>query len=204
MTEAELRAIVANNIVRCRKLGGQTQAELAEKLNYSDKSVSKWERAEGMPDVYVLAQIAALYGVSVNDLLTEGAPARRLPGRVLIALLAMGLVFLVAAVIFFALRMILPALEGAWLAFMLALPVSSIVMVVFATLWWSYRYQCLAASALIWTLALSVHMMTGRAEIQSIYLVAAVLQVLCVLWYLLLKHRRRGEFAVSKPRGRKD
>lgn len=192
MTETELRGVVARNIIGYRKLHGQTQAELAEKLNYSDKSVSKWERAEGMPDVYVLSKIARLYGVSVNDLLNESGPVRRLPGRVLVALLSTGLVFLVAAIVYFALRMIMPTLSGAWLAFVFALPVSFIVLIVFTTLWWGYLYQCVAVSGLIWTLALSVQMMTGRVEVHAVYLVAGVLQILCVLWYLLQHHLHRA------------
>ena len=73
-----------------RKDLGMTQKQLAEKLGMSDKSVSKWERAEGMPDVYVLTRIASLYGVSVNELLCEGAPVRKPLGRVLVALLSAG------------------------------------------------------------------------------------------------------------------
>ena len=58
--EEALRRRIAENITYYRKQNGDTQAELAEKLNYSDKSVSKWERAEGTPDVYILSQIASL------------------------------------------------------------------------------------------------------------------------------------------------
>lgn len=47
-----------------------TQLELAERLNFSDKAVSKWERAESMPDVYTVKQLADLFQVSVDDLLT--------------------------------------------------------------------------------------------------------------------------------------
>ena len=42
---------IADNIAYYRKKMALTQLELAEKLNYSDKSISKWERAEGVPDI---------------------------------------------------------------------------------------------------------------------------------------------------------
>ena len=57
---------VAKNIVRLRQASGMTQAELAAKLNYSDKAVSKWERGESLPDVAVLSKIADLFQVSLD------------------------------------------------------------------------------------------------------------------------------------------
>ena len=73
--EATLRKTVAKNIAQYRKAHHDTQLDLATKLNYSDKSVSKWERGESLPDVYILSQIAELYGVSVDFLL--GLPEAR-------------------------------------------------------------------------------------------------------------------------------
>ena len=61
----ELKAIVAKNLVALRKNAGFTQIELAEKLNYSDKAVSKWERGESLPDIETMKRIADLYCVSV-------------------------------------------------------------------------------------------------------------------------------------------
>lgn len=43
-SDEKLRQLIAENIAYYRKLNGDTQAGLAEKLSYSDKSVSKWER----------------------------------------------------------------------------------------------------------------------------------------------------------------
>ena len=61
-----IKSTIAKNIVRLRQASGMTQAELAAKLNYSDKAVSKWERGESLPDVAVLAQIADLFQVSMD------------------------------------------------------------------------------------------------------------------------------------------
>ena len=72
--EQTLRRTVAKNIAAYRKSHKDTQLDLARKLNYSDKSVSKWERGEGLPDVYILAQIAQLYGVTVSNLIGEEEP----------------------------------------------------------------------------------------------------------------------------------
>ena len=78
----DLKIIFAQNLIMLRKQMQLTQIELAEKINYSDKAVSKWERAGGMPDVDVLKQIADLYGVTVDTLLTKSDKPVKLKRKV--------------------------------------------------------------------------------------------------------------------------
>ena len=54
--EAALRRTVSKNIAAYRKAHKDTQMDLAAKLNYSDKSISKWERGESLPDIYILTR----------------------------------------------------------------------------------------------------------------------------------------------------
>ena len=68
ITEEQLKKNFAARLAGYRRLAGLTQLELAEKLNYSDKSISKWERGEGLPDLYVVSQLADLFNITVNDL----------------------------------------------------------------------------------------------------------------------------------------
>ena len=67
----ELKLVTASNIIKLRTGIGMTQAELGAKLNYSDKTISKWERGEAIPDAYVLTQMAELFGVSVDFILSS-------------------------------------------------------------------------------------------------------------------------------------
>ena len=67
----ELKLIFASNLIRLRTAAGMTQAELGEQLNYSDKSISKWERGEAIPDAMVLKRMSELFGVPVDYLLNE-------------------------------------------------------------------------------------------------------------------------------------
>ena len=67
----ELKQVIADNVSSLRRDAGMTQAELAEKLNYTDKAVSKWERGESCPDITVLKTIAELFGVTVDYLITR-------------------------------------------------------------------------------------------------------------------------------------
>ena len=70
---AELKLITASNLINLRTAHGMTQAELGAKLNYSDKTISKWERGEAIPDAYVLTQLAELFGVTVDELLSSNS-----------------------------------------------------------------------------------------------------------------------------------
>lgn len=71
MQLSELKLVFASNLIRLRSKAGMTQAELGAMLNYSDKSVSKWERGEAIPDAWVLTRLAELFGVTVDFLLSE-------------------------------------------------------------------------------------------------------------------------------------
>ena len=71
MQLSELKLISASNIIKLRTEAGLTQAELGEKLNYSDKTISKWERGEAIPDAYVLTQMAEIFDVTVDYLLSS-------------------------------------------------------------------------------------------------------------------------------------
>lgn len=192
MQEDALRNAIARNIAFFRKQGGHTQAELAEKLNYSDKSVSKWERAEGVPDIYVLTQIAALYQVSVNDLISEdepGLPVKK--PKLLILLLSLGLVWLAATVLFFALMLLCPQMPGKWLCFLYAVPVSGIILTVFTCMWWQVWKRCAAVAVIIWGLAVCIHLTLNLPVSYMIYIVAGVVQLLFILWFLLLSRQKR-------------
>ena len=100
--EQTLRRTTAKNIAAYRKAHKDTQLDLARKLNYSDKSVSKWERGEGLPDVYILAQIAQLYGITVSNLIGEEEPPKKSNPHfhIYVVLLSVALVFVIAAILF--------------------------------------------------------------------------------------------------------
>ena len=66
----DIKVNVASNLLKLRANAGITQADLAAKINYTDKAVSKWERAESLPDVAVLKNIADIFGVTVDYLIT--------------------------------------------------------------------------------------------------------------------------------------
>lgn len=195
MNETNLKSVIAKNITYFRKQMGWTQLELAERLSYSDKSVSKWERAEGLPDIVVLTTLAELFGVTVNDLLSEEEPVTApvqesksisTQTRITVLLLSMGLAFFVAAFCFFVCKVVSPDMSNAWYTFIAALPVCAIIAIVFSSLWWNWLVRCASISVLVWSLALCVDVMMTSQNSFLIYVVAAVFQILIVLWYFLM------------------
>jgi transcriptional regulator with XRE-family HTH domain len=194
--EMRLRQQIAANMAHYRKLHNMTQSELAERINYSDKSISKWERAEGVPDIYVLTLLAELFHVSVNDLISENAPlpppvTNTTKRRVVVLLLYIGLVWLVATVTYTVLRVCAPSLSWAWYSFIIAIPISCIVAVVLTTLWWGLLVRFLSVSALVWSIAAAVYILLPLTNLNLIFAVGAVLQVLIILWFLFQKYQKQ-------------
>ncbi len=162
----EISYIIARNIVELRRASGMTQASLAEKLDYSEKSVSKWERAEGIPDVICLKKIADLFGVKVDYLLevehsqsgvaeviASDAVADKGDNYIVnhraIVLLSVAGVWLLAFVIFVIMKLCGVSFP---LVFAVALPITAIILIVFNALWGDRKWIFPAVTALVWSI----------------------------------------------------
>lgn len=191
--ETTIRRTIAKNITAYRKAHHDTQADLAEKLNYSDKSVSKWERGESLPDVFILAQIADLYGVTVSNLIGEvEAPKKAKPYyHLFIYLLSVAIVFVLATILFTAFT-IAEVPFPAWMFFLYAVPVASIVSIVFTSLWWGIWQQTASITVLIWTLGVCLFLSFPQVgNLGQIFIVCAAVQVLIILWELFRVFRKK-------------
>ena len=204
-----LKSIITSNLIKYRKQAGLTQAQLASKLGYSDKTVSKWEREEGVPDIYILKQIADLYNITVNDLISSSPvtigekikekTTKFLTGRnkLLITLLAIGIVWFVAVITYVILDLAIPDISGALLAnvYEYAIPISCIVAIVFNSLWGKKRINFILVSALIWTTTLSLFLTLKDYldKISELFIIAIPLQVLTILFFLLEKRKHIKE-----------
>ena len=201
VNEETLRKRIAENIAYYRKQSGDTQAELAEKLNYSDKSVSKWERGEGTPDVYILSQIAELYDITVQDLLREKKVQKTRTKHLLITLMAVGLAWLVMTVLFCAAQIFNVLPEYAWLLFIYGIPVMGIVCQVFSALWWGRIAQMLSCSLILWGIGLSLVLSFQQDSVILLFAICAVVEVLIILFYILKIQMRWREM---REKRRKD
>ncbi len=191
MEDEIIKSNISTNLIKYRKLSGLTQYDLALKLNYSDKAVSKWERGEALPDVLILYKIANLFGITVNDLLSSPnetpktvSTQKKKINSLVITLLAIGLVWFVATAVFVIFNMFDIVKDKVWLAYIYSIPVSMIVAIVFTKIFKQRILTYLSISALIWTVLLSVHL---TINVWLVYIVGIPLQVLTILWFFRKK-----------------
>ena len=186
----DIKKIIANNIQHLRKETGLTQLDLAEKLNYSDKAISKWERGESVPDITVLKQIADMFGVTVDYLLSESHDLPELSvatkkmirkNRLIITLLATVMVWLVATIAFVVMSIVPDVYEKLWIVYILAVPVSCIVLLVFNSIWGKSKLNFIIISVLIWSLLLVIVLLIEIANIWLLFVVGIPAQVIVIL-----------------------
>lgn len=207
MNDEQLKRQIGANIVFQRKQRRLTQAALAEKLNYSDKAISKWERGESMPDVLTLVQLAELFCITVNDLVAdpnalpeEGGKVskamdkavqktlKRKADKSIISGLSSVLVWFVALlsfVIFSSLDM-----PKSWMAFFYAIPADAIVLLSLRSAWKDYRWNRTLVSVIMWGALLSLYMsllVFADLNIWKLFLLGIPGQIAILLWFRLYR-----------------
>lgn len=194
-----LTAIIAENLIYYRKKAQLTQSELAEKLNYSDKSISKWERGEGVPDIYIFSQLAKLYGLTVNDFLSTRKKEKvvnKFVSKFLITLISIALVWFIATFAFICLKIFAGKFENHfkyWLLFIYAIPISCILWIIFNDVFFKRIYNIISVSILCWSLALSIYLsLMTIPKMGLIFVIAIPFQIMIILFYIILSRRGKA------------
>ena len=188
MNNEELKSRVGANIARLRRERGLTQAELAERINYSDKAVSKWERAESLPDVLTLLNLAEQLGTDLNTLtgcvpesaeplpepIPEVVPEIRaepepepVPEKKPITRYAAdkGVIQKLSSILVWVvalfLYMVLDAfgVGNLWLLFVLAVPANAIVLLSLRSAWKLYGWNRFLISIIMWGFLLVIYLL---------------------------------------------
>ena len=196
----DIKGNFAKNLTNFRKQANLTQVELAEKLNYSDKAVSKWERGESIPDLYALKNIADLFDVTIDTLIKEHpvltptkTKSKKRSLRLTIAICSTALVWLVALCAFACINMIIPSIEHTWMSLVYALPVTMIVLLVLTSVWNKKITTGVIISLLIWSTIISVFLTlyyllaTPPANLWMLFLIGIPLQIIIVFWSIYRK-----------------
>ena len=214
MNDEKLKKQLGANIVTFRKHSGLTQAKLAERLNYSDKAVSKWERGESMPDVLTLVQLAELFDTTVDELLRdpneipehaegpiehamEAAVERTLKRKAnkkVILLLSSLLVWFVALLVFVVASSL--DIPRSWIAFLYAIPVDAIVQLSLRSAWRDFRWNKTLISILMWGGLLSLYAslkLFVHVDIWKLFLLGIPGQLAVLLWFRMYTKSNRED-----------
>ena len=192
MQLSELKLISASNIIKLRTGGGLTQAELGEKLNYSDKTISKWERGEAIPDAYVLTQMAEIFGVTVDYLLSSHdaweppeqqeekerrQEEHRYSVNMIIAISVLG-IWTMALTIFVMLWLFDIIL---WQTFIVALPVSILTYMVLICVFRRHRQLQFVIAAFVLSLFILLYFTLPMQKPWQLFLIAIPAEILVFL-----------------------
>lgn len=191
-----IKDIIAKNLTSLRIEKKWTQNELADKLNYSDKSVSKWEHGETTPPIDVLKQLADLYDVSLDYLVTDVHDdsydrvynnKKNNLNKIIITSLAVSLVWLIATILYVYCAILFN--ESYWILFITAVPFSSIVLLVFNGIWGKRIFTFYLVSILIWSILLSIYLLFLEHNPWIIFILGAPLQIAVILWAFLVPNK---------------
>lgn len=208
MDDERLKSQIGANIAAYRKQAGLTQAGLAEKLNYSDKAISKWERGESVPDVLTLIQLAEQFNITVNDILTDPnqLPAQSTPmqqameqvvektlkkkaNKSIILKLSSLLVWFVALLFYVVLSSFDIGERWNWIFFIYAIPANAIVLLSLRSAWRDFRWNKLLISAIAWGSLLSIYLTFTfwGPNIWKIFLLGIPGQLAIWLWFRMFR-----------------
>ncbi len=213
MDDEKLKLQIGINIATHRKAAGLTQAGLAEKLNYSDKAVSKWERGESIPDVLTLMALAAQFGITVNDLLTDPDALPENPGTLekamtqvsekalkrkanknVIQALSSTLVWFVALFAFVVLSSFPSLKTYSCLLFFIAIPANAIVLLSLRSAWHDFRWNKILISLIVWGSLLSIYMVIFTLyhyHFWKIFLLGIPGQIAIFLWFRMFRNTKK-------------
>lgn len=184
---------LSNNLIYYRKVNNLTQLELAVKIDYSDKSISKWERGEGLPDLLVLSQLSKLYNITINDLIGNKKHYKPSSNKkhLLITIISAGLPWLIATIIFVLSKLIFKDFSKTWLVFIYTIPVSAIILIVFSTLWGTKISIILSLSVLYWSVPLAIYLSSTTENMYLFFYIAIPIQIITFLWFIMISYSKK-------------
>ena len=205
MDGENLKYQIGANIAAYRKRIGLTQAGLAEKLNYSDKAVSKWERGESVPDVVTLVQLAEQFGVTVNDLLVDPNALPDNPGTLekaivhvseralkrkadkgIILRLCTTLVWFVALLVFVVVSSL--GIPKSWVAFFYAIPANAVVLLSLRSAWHDFRWNRALIPVIRSLLSVYMSLLLFRGwNVWKLFLLGIPGQIAVFLWFRMFR-----------------
>ena len=191
----DLNNTISKNLVMLRKKHNYKQADVAEKLNYSYKTISKWETGEIVPSLENLIELCKLYNVSL-DKITEPMNEDEIEvnhkdyskrNKLIISLLAVSAVWIMATIIFVYAQIL--STTGMWIVFVWAVPLSMVVAIIFNSMWGKIKANYIYISILNWSLLAAVFLQFLQYNLLPLFFLGIPLQVAILLWSGIKKKR---------------
>ena len=192
-----INIIIGNNIKTLRKANKLTQYELSEKLNYSNKAISRWESGDVTPDIQTLNKLSEIFNVPISKLFEENMSTEKIKKsykiqigtKLAISLLAVLLVWFIATIGFVYIGLINNVYF--WQIFVCAIPVTCIVAIIFNSIWGKYMFNFVFISVLIWSVLVCVYISLVQYNIWPIFLIGIPMQIGVILWSTISSNIQR-------------
>lgn len=183
-----INLVIGNNIKKLRKINNLTQTELAEKINYSNKAISRWESGEVCPDIQTLNNICELFNISISTIFNENIEIKKtkktlklkLGNKLAISLLAILLVWFIASITYVGFLVFNNL--SLWQIFIFAVPLSCVVGIIFSSIWGKSSITFMLVTALVWSLLASSYLIFLELNLWFIFLIGIPLQIGVMLW----------------------
>lgn len=201
---------IAQNITELRLLNDMTQLQLGEKLNYSDKTVSKWERGESTPDIEVLVELADLFGVTVDSLIRSDSitdktdinqKRQKTYNHRAITLIVEVSIMLAALFAFIITSLIIRRSAFQILYFVYAVPIILIINLIFNSVWFNPRRNFYIISALVWSILAAIYItfLYFSIDVSLIFLLGIAGQIIIIICSFLSKpFKRQNKTKIKK------
>ena len=182
-----INEVIAKNLMTLRKQHKMTQLELAQKLNFSDKSISKWEKGESLPSIEILVQLAQIYGVTLDYFthtnenskeFVKNDPKRY--NKLIISLLAISVVWILATGVYVYSQALFNI--NVWTVFIWAFPISFLLSIIFNAIWGKRKYMFYLLSFLLWTLITAIYLEFLQYNFWLIFILGIPFQITIILW----------------------
>ena len=195
----DLKSIVASNLIRLRTEAGMTQAELGAKLNYSDKTISKWERADGLPDAAALKAMGQIFSVPVDYIINshdqwirpvtpeEEERACRINRCAVIAVSVLSII--TCAVMVFVILWLCDIVE--WRVFVFALPLCLIVLLVLNSVWNRGKFNVVIVFFLVLSIFVTMYLVLLPVNPWQLFLIAVPAELIVIAAFRIRKLQRK-------------
>ena len=188
----EIKDVIAQNLIDLRKSRNLTQNDLAEKLNYSDNTISRWEHGEITPSIEMLDKIAKLFDVPIESLIKENVlqnskkeNKKFILNQIASTLLCICMVWFIAAVCYFYIETFQE--KSLWIIFVWTVPISFLILVLFSLKLKNRILIFIFSTLLIWTFIASLYLHFLKYNLYLLFIIGIPAQASLSIWTFVKK-----------------